>query len=111
MSQKPDAPVSITSARESHSDDVHRRMVKYLFSMGLRTVCFVLAIVTTGPVRWTMVAAAVFLPYVAVVIANASDGRGHAGPAEFEIGVEPLPRLESAEAQRRLDHTVPPRTP
>jgi sugar phosphate permease len=39
--------------------------------MTIRTVCFVLAIVTSGWVRWMFFAAAVFLPYVAVVLANA----------------------------------------
>ena len=47
--------------------------------MGIRTVCFVLAIVTTGPLRWILVAAAVFLPYVAVVLANATDRRRSPG--------------------------------
>ncbi len=39
--------------------------------MGLRGVCFVLAIVTSGWLRWTFVAGAVVLPYIAVVLANA----------------------------------------
>ena len=57
--------------------------MRYLLSMGIRTVCFVLAIVTTGPLRWILVAAAVFLPYVAVVLANATDRRRSPGPASF----------------------------
>jgi hypothetical protein len=40
-------------------------------SMAIRTVCFLGAIVTTGWLRWTLVAGAVLLPYVAVVMANA----------------------------------------
>jgi Flp pilus assembly protein TadB len=81
MSQQPEAPVSITSARPSHSDDIRRRQTKYLVSMGVRTVCFVLAVVFDGPLRWVFVAAAFALPYFAVVIANAADGRRSAGPA------------------------------
>ncbi len=46
-------------------------MRRYLIAMGLRVVCFVLAIVTSGWVRWTLVVAAVVLPYIAVVLANA----------------------------------------
>ena len=83
MTQHQEHPVNITSARTSHSDDLHRRQVRYLLSMGIRTVCFVLAIVTSGPVRWILVAAAVFLPYVAVILANAKDRRSEAGPASF----------------------------
>ena len=83
MTQHQEHPVSITSARTSHTDDLHKRQVRYLLSMGIRTVCFVLAIVTSGPVRWILVAAAVFLPYVAVVLANATDRRRSPGPASF----------------------------
>ncbi len=83
MTQHQEHPVSITSARTSHTDDMHKRQVRYLLSMGIRTLCFVLAIVTSGPVRWILVAAAVFLPYVAVVLANATDRRRSPGPASF----------------------------
>lgn len=83
MTQHQEHPVSITSARTGHSDDMHKRQVRYLLSMGIRTACFVLAIVTSGPLRWTLVAAAVFLPYVAVVLANATDRRTRSGPASF----------------------------
>lgn len=38
--------------------------------MGLRTVCFLGAVVTSGILRWTLVAGAVLLPYFAVVIAS-----------------------------------------
>ena len=38
--------------------------------MGIRTVCFVLAVVTDGWVRWVLIAAAVALPYLSVVFAN-----------------------------------------
>jgi hypothetical protein len=83
MTQQHDAPVSITSARSSRSEDIRRREVKYLISMGIRTLCFILAIVLPSPERWFLVAAAVFLPYFAVVVANAADGRESAGPARF----------------------------
>lgn len=44
--------------------------------MGIRTACFVAAIIATGWLRWILVAGAVFLPYVAVVIANAGRESG-----------------------------------
>ncbi|CAA9370235.1 MAG: hypothetical protein AVDCRST_MAG21-707 [uncultured Nocardioidaceae bacterium] len=78
-------PVNITSARVSHSVDLKRRQTRYLFSMLTRTVCFVLAIVTEGPTRWVFVAGAVFLPYIAVVLANAGDSRSVSGPADFHV--------------------------
>jgi Flp pilus assembly protein TadB len=91
MSQQHEAPVSITSARSGRSDDIRRREIKYLVSMGVRTVCFVLAIVLHGPERWVLVAAAFVLPYFAVVIANAADSRQSAQPPRFVS--EELPRI------------------
>jgi len=43
--------------------------------MLLRTLCFVGAVVADGWLRWTLVAGAIFLPYVAVVLANAATRR------------------------------------
>ncbi|MBA2419433.1 MAG: DUF3099 domain-containing protein [Nocardioidaceae bacterium] len=62
--------VSITDARVAHSVDLKARQRRYLISMGIRTVCFVCAVIATGPLRWFFVFGAIFLPYVAVVLAN-----------------------------------------
>lgn len=62
---------SVTNARSTADDDINARMKHYLVTMGIRTACFVLAFVTQGWVRWTCVAMAVVLPYIAVVFANA----------------------------------------
>ena len=91
MTQQHDAPVNITSARAGRSADIKRREVKYLISMAIRTVCFVLAVVLSGPLRWVMVSAAFLLPYFAVVVANATDGRTSDGPPSFED--EQLPQI------------------
>ncbi len=63
MAQQDETPVSITSARTSRSDDISRRQFKYLIGMGIRTLCFVLAIVVSGPARWVLITAA-FVPAV-----------------------------------------------
>jgi hypothetical protein len=60
----------ITGARRSLNEDVAARQRRYLFSMAVRTVCFVLAIFTTGWLRWAFLSGAVLLPYFAVVVAN-----------------------------------------
>lgn len=91
MKQHPDAAV-ITSARASRSDDVQRRQLRYLLSMGVRTACFVLAVFTSGPLRWVFLTGALLLPYVAVVIANASTRREPTGPAPYVP--EKMPVLE-----------------
>jgi hypothetical protein len=64
--------VRITSAQSSHSERIRGRQTRYLVSMGVRTVCFVLAVVTDGTLRWVFIVGAVVLPYFAVIVANAS---------------------------------------
>lgn len=61
----------MTTARPPLRDEQTVRMRKYLISMGIRVVCFVGAALTTGWLRWTLVAAAVLLPLFAVIVANA----------------------------------------
>lgn len=68
---------SITSAGTALSDDQKSREVRYLWSMSLRTVCFVAAVIATGVWRWIFLAGAAFLPYFAVIIANAGRERGN----------------------------------
>jgi len=80
---------SVTSAPASGSDDQGHRVKRYLLTMGIRVLCGALALFTDGWVRWTFVALAVVLPYIAVVMANAVGPRSgqavtpvdHATPA------------------------------
>jgi hypothetical protein len=65
----------ITDAGIPLSQDQVSRTRKYLWSMALRTVCFLGAIVTPSPWRWILVAGALFLPYLAVIVANAGRER------------------------------------
>lgn len=62
---------TVTSARSSTTDNQPERMRRYLTMMSIRIGCFVLAFVTSGWLRWVCIAAAVALPYFAVVLANA----------------------------------------
>lgn len=62
---------SVTSAPESRTEDQARRLKRYLVTMGIRTVCFVLLVVVDEWYRWFFAAGAVFLPFFAVVAANA----------------------------------------
>lgn len=80
-------PVSITSARAGRSVDLHARQRRYLISMMIRTLCFVLAVVATGPLRWAFIAGAIFLPYIAVILANNGSQRT---PKEADV-VTPEP--------------------
>lgn len=67
--------VRITDARTSHSDDLRHRQRRYLMSMAVRTLCFVGAVIVDSWLRWVLIVAALFLPYVAVVMANAVSSR------------------------------------
>ena len=66
---------SITEARVGITDDQSGRQRRYLIGMSLRTVSFIGATIVSGPMRWVLIAGAVFLPYFAVVIANAGRER------------------------------------
>lgn len=90
---EPDA-VRITTARTSAAEDMKSRQRRYALSMTIRLVCFVAAVaVGPGVLRWVLVAAAVFLPLLAVIMANAGDQRddgftlpGGAGAPELTSG-------------------------
>jgi fatty acid desaturase len=74
-SREPEA-VRITSASASRNTDIAARQKRYLFSMGIRTVCFIGAILASlAGIHWLwpiLIVAALVLPYVAVVMANAA---------------------------------------
>ncbi len=71
-----DEAVRITTASSNAQDEIWARQRRYIYSMGVRTICFLGAIVVgPGWLRWVLVAAAVLLPYVAVVMANAAGSR------------------------------------
>ena len=63
---------SATSLPRSPRDDVDARSTRYLITMGIRVACFILMVVITpyGWYTWVFGAAAIFLPYIAVVSAN-----------------------------------------
>jgi hypothetical protein len=68
--------VRITTASASRKDEIAGRQRRYVISMTIRTICFVAAIlVGPGWVRWVLVAGALLLPYVAVVMANATHSK------------------------------------
>lgn len=102
-----DDVVRITTAATSRHADIAARQKRYLLSMSLRSLCFVGAIVAAlAHVAWLwpiLIAGALILPYIAVVMANATfsrsdgfdlpDGRytrelgdGPAGPTMSDTG-------------------------
>jgi len=92
--------VRITTASEGRTADIATRQRRYLLAMGFRTLCFVAAIVV--PITWLrvgLIVAALVLPYVAVVMANAATTKS----GEFALleGPTGLRELPSASESRR----------
>ena len=77
---------TVTDAPRPMSEDIGYRQRRYLISMGVRTLCFVGAVVAAvaGAPWWLallMVVGALLLPYVAVIFANG--GREPTASASF----------------------------
>ncbi|WP_346012397.1 DUF3099 domain-containing protein [Streptomyces sp. SID3343] len=80
----------ISGARKGLTEDVAGRQRRYVISMSIRTVCFVSAVFTPSPWRWILIAGALFLPYIAVVLANAGREPTSNTPIAAQV-VPPLP--------------------
>ena len=69
------ATAVITDARDAGSKELSSRMWRYGIAMAFRLACFVGIVFVDGWLRWMLLAFAVFLPYVAVLMANQADER------------------------------------
>jgi len=88
-------------------------MRRYLLSMGIRTACFVLAVIALGVlhwavVGWALVIGAVILPYIAVVLANAKRPRGISDLGPVTQNTTPNPGATQQIAPRRPDEEPQP---
>ena len=81
---------TITTAADARSQDLDARVNRYLVSMGIRSVCFVLAILVDGWLRWVFITGAIVLPYVAVILANAPSTNRGGGPERPDNKVQHL---------------------
>lgn len=96
----PVTPVqSVTSVPESLAEEQASRIKRYLMTMAVRTVCFVGAAISgmRGAPWWvwgSLAVAAIVLPYVAVVMANAVRPRapGSSAPVLPDDGPERIER-------------------
>jgi hypothetical protein len=83
---------TVTDAPRPMSEDIGYRQRRYLISMGVRTLCFVGAVVAAvaGAPWWLavlMVIGAALLPYIAVIFANG--GREPTASAAFDDRTKP----------------------
>jgi Flp pilus assembly protein TadB len=89
-----DEPVLVTTAPVSPRDERRTRERRYLITMAVRVVAFVVAIVfATGWIRIIAVILALTLPWIAVVLANAGPTRA----------AREQPSLYAGERRRELE--------
>ncbi|MFF3766580.1 DUF3099 domain-containing protein [Streptomyces sp. NPDC001922] len=84
--QHGDGVFRITGARQGLAEDVRGRQRRYVISMLVRTVSFLLAVVLWNVERPVAIVALVLgfaLPYIAVVIANAGRENAPSLPSTF----------------------------
>ena len=105
---------SATSLPRAPRDDVDARSVRYLVTMGIRVACFILMVVITpyGWYTWVFGAAAIFLPYIAVVSANVGQEGRRNRREDPEAALPAAPSAPSAAAAPevrviRIDETRP----
>ena len=68
---------TITSVPPARQESIKYRKRRYLIAMSIRVACFLGMVLLPVPLEWkiALAAGAIFLPYVAVVAANAYDTR------------------------------------
>jgi len=92
VARSDDNRVVITDARRSRSEDVEMRQRRYVWTMAIRTGCFVAMFFVPGLWKFAMIAGAAVLPGIAVVLANARENR--TAPGDLVISDdEPLEAL------------------
>jgi len=71
-------PAAVTSLPHAPRDEERSRTRTYAITMSIRMACFLLTVIVTpySWYTWVFAAGAIFLPYVAVVMANAAQARG-----------------------------------
>jgi len=88
------APIRITTAAPSRQIEQASRARRYAISMSIRSVCFVGAVIAgANHVNWLwpfLIVAALILPYIAVVMANAVNSKGD----DFSLQDSPYGRPE-----------------
>lgn len=98
-------PQSTTSLPRAPHDDESVRVRKYMITMGIRIACIVLMLAITpyGWYTWIFAVGAVFLPYIAVVIANV--GQDSYVPAAVQPELA-LPEHASAPQEQEPENVV-----
>lgn len=107
-------PPSATSLPRAPQDEAAARMKRYAWTMGIRTLCFLLMALVQPFGWWTWVfgAGAIFLPYIAVVFANnaaVGDGSTVEAPQQSIAATaeRPQPMTDTTPGVLRISETPP----
>lgn len=98
---------SATSLPKAPREDADSRFAKYMVMMGIRIACFIAMAVIT-PYGWytfVFAAGAIFLPYLAVIVANVGADQGSAEAINPERAIE-APAATPAPAAAADGHIV-----
>lgn len=105
-----------TSLPQAPEAEAASRLKRYGITMGIRTACFILMAVVTpyGWYTWVFAAGAIFLPYIAVVYANAGEATTSTSRAEtptLMIEEAPAPPVADEPIRQITLHETPPKDP
>ena len=80
-----DAAVLVTDAQRSRQEELSARVRRYVWTMGIRTACFLLAALLPLPLVWRIpfILGGAVLPYIAVTVANAGPVRTKDQPVGY----------------------------
>ncbi|WP_395243118.1 DUF3099 domain-containing protein [Agromyces sp. MMS24-K17] len=97
---------TITSLPPSPEAERKSRMVKYTITMSIRVLCIFCMLFARGWWLWIFAAGAIFLPYVAVVLANVGSSRGEqVAPPVGALPASPSTPTNPSEVPGRPDVT------
>ena len=98
---------AVTSLPQAPRDEASARVRNYWITMGIRMACFALTVLVTpyGWYTWVFALGAVFLPYIAVVMANVGKD------TRESTAVSPERMLEAPAAPEAAPDVTPPVVP
>lgn len=85
---------SVTNLDISPEAERKSRMIRYLIAMSIRVVCIIGGVFVEGWLMWVCFAGAIFLPYFAVIIANAA---GNTAGKSAKTVVVPTLKIEATD--------------
>ena len=100
---------SVTDLRASATDDRRARFIKYTIAMGIRTLCVISLFFVQGWWIPVVLAAAIVLPYLAVVVANVGGSPVAEAPRRPGAIVPVTPVIPVIVDDERDDRDAPPR--